>query len=282
MAHLVLNRLLWLEAATLLLGLILVEASVMLMELRRAIILDWFVTIVPLIWLNVSILFVFLFVRLGFGSAGQTRSESGEPEGRAGKLLSPDPRSLQSASRRPWFKPWWAGIALGYGLVYMFLQGTLVVDPSGHLVPVISVFESPIGYGPGLAWAPTTTFGLLLRPYTLAATVALSLFSGLVLTLLLVFLSAGREAMKAVPGPLAGLGVICPTCIGTPATGLFLAYVTPAVAFVGLGPASLFSVTLAISTGILMGTLLLLWVTASWLTRLLSRVGALPHAAGNP
>src|SRR5439155_2033896 len=96
---------------------------------------------------------------------------------------------------------WFIG-ALAYALAYAFLQGILVVDPSGSLQPVFVVIESAIGYGPGIAWAPTTTFGVQLRPYSLAAAVVLSLFSGLVVDLSIQVDSRGQQVVRGLHSPL--------------------------------------------------------------------------------
>ncbi|MFQ5839022.1 MAG: hypothetical protein ACE5HJ_09640, partial [Thermoplasmata archaeon] len=266
------SRLLRLEMAAILVALIVVETGAILLELRSAIILDWFIALVPLVWLNLSLLFVYAFLRQLYGTRVGSRASSQASENRMRRLFRPDFQALQAAVKRPFMRLLWVGSGFAYGLIYMYLQGILVVDPAGDLVPVISILESPIGYGPALAWAPTTTFGLLLRPYTFAAAVALSLFSGLVLTLFVAVISASREAIRALPGPLAGFGVMCPACVASPATGLFLAYLTPAVTLAGLASTSVFSLTLAVSTLLLITTFLLLWMTTSWLSRIL--VGA--------
>jgi hypothetical protein len=264
------SRLLWLELAAILVALMTLEAGAILIELRTSIILDWFIALVPLVWLNVSVLFVYAFLRQLLYRVPATEAPGGPRRGLP-NLLRVDFAALKAALQRPVMKLLWVLSGLVYGLLYMYLQGMLIVDPAGDIVPLFSILESPIGYGPAVAWAPTTTFGFLLRPYTLAAAVALSLLSGLVLALFASLFAASREAVKALPGPIAGFGVMCPACVASPATGLFLAYLAPAVTLAGLGSASIFSVTLAVSTALLLTALLLLWTTAAWLSRIHSR-----------
>jgi hypothetical protein len=167
------------------------------------------------------------------------------------------------------FRRIWALSAGVYALAYMFLQGILVADPSGSIEPIFTDLESPIGYGPGIAWAPTSTFGVQIRPYSIAAAVVLSLLSGLVVALSLQVVISRRRAATALPAPLLGLAVMCPACVGAPLSGLFLAYLAPAAGMGGMGAASAFSRMLVISTTLLITTLLLLWIVIS----VLSRVG---------
>src|SRR5207247_10833552 len=87
-------------------------------------------------------------------------------------------RSLRARPNR--MRRVWAIASVAYAVAFGYLQGIFVVDFSGSLQPVSVVIESAIGYGPGIAWAPTTTFGVQLRPYSVAAALTLSLLSGLV------------------------------------------------------------------------------------------------------
>src|SRR5207249_9648214 len=164
------GRVLGAELAIVLAALLFAETGVILLELRTDRILDWFVSLVPLIWIDVSVLFLYAFFRLYFSA----RIESPASEGvwaRAIPFLFPNFQVIRARGKR--FRRVWFIGALAYALAYAFLQGILVVDPSGSLQPVFVVIESAIGYGPGIAWAPTTTFGVQLRPYSLAAAVVL-------------------------------------------------------------------------------------------------------------
>src|SRR5205823_11237226 len=182
-------------------------------------------------------------------------------------FLVPDFRSLRDRGRT--FRRAWGFAAVAYAVAYALLQGIIVVDLSGSLQPVSVVIESAVGYGPGIAWAPTTTIGVQLRPYSVAAALALSLLSGLVFALALRAIATNRRTTRAIPGPLLGFAVMCPACAGGPISGLFLAYVAPIAFMGGMGSASAFSRLLGLSTVLLVVTLLLLWTVISFMTNVL-------------
>ena len=186
---------------------------------------------------------------------------------RVSAFLVPNTRVLRGGTR---LRKVWAISAVVYAATYAFLQGVFVLDLSGSLSPVFVVIESAIGYGPGIAWAPTTTFGIQLRPYSVAAAASLSLLSGLVFALAFQVISTtGQRAARALPGPLLGFAVMCPACASGPVSGLFLAYVTP-IAFMGeMGSASAFSRLLGASTLLLIVTLVLSWTMISFFTNVL-------------
>jgi hypothetical protein len=144
---------------------------------------------------------------------------------------------------------------------------------------VFVVIESAVGYGPGIAWAPTTTFGVQLRPYSVAAAIALSLLSGLVFALAFQVVTRSRRATRALPAPLLGFAVMCPACASAPLSGLFLAYVAPIAFMGGVGSASEFSRLLGFSTVLLLVTVILLWILISFLSNLLPS-GAPARAPG--
>jgi hypothetical protein len=266
-------RIVWLEVSILLLALLFAEFGEVLHEIRTDVVLDWFVTLVPLIWINASILILYAFFRLYFTpefvparTVAAVRSVS--------TFLVPNTRVLRGS---PHLRKVWAISAIVYAVTYAFLQGVFVVDLSGSLSPMFVVIESAIGYGPGIAWAPTTTFGIQLRPYSVAAAASLSLLSGLVFALAFqVITSTNQRPAKALPGPLLGFAVMCPACAGGPVSGLFFAYVTP-IAFMGeMGSASAFSRLLGASTLLLLVTLILSWAMISFLTNV-----ALPDVPAN-
>src|SRR5207253_10648337 len=134
------------------------------------------VSLALLTWTNVSVVVLYAFFRFYFSPDLAPTAETV----RTGPVpfLVPNFRILRDRGktfRRPW------GIAaVAYALAYALLQGILVVDLSGSLQPVFVVIESAVGYGPGIAWAPTTTFGIQLRPYSIGAAFVLSLLSGFV------------------------------------------------------------------------------------------------------
>src|SRR5207247_6253739 len=227
---------------------------------------DWFVSLAPLIWINISIVVLYAFFRFYFtpdlAPAARTVRTG------AVLFLVPDFRSLRDRGRT--FRRAWGFAAVAYAVAYALLQGTIVVDLSGSLQPVFVVIESAVGYGPGIAWAPTTTFGIQLRPYSIAAAASLSLLSGLVFALAFqVIRTTGQRAARGLPGPLLGFAVMCPACASGPVSGLFLAYVTP-IAFMGeMGSASAFSRLLGASTLLLIVTLVLARTMISFFTNVL-------------
>lgn len=254
------------ELAAIGLGLVLIQLGTLFVELQTSSVTDWFITLAPLIWVNVSVLFVFaLFRQLHRGA-----HEAGTGLQSVWDRLKPDWDSLKRTVGRRRLRIIWLVGGLGYALGYALLQGILVVDVTGSIVVGAVFLPSPIGYGPGVAWSPVPSVGLLLRPYTLGAGVALSIYSGLILALFARVLSLSRRHLVGVSGPLASLAVICPACIATPATGLFVAYIAPAATLVGLGTLPLFSATLAASTTLLLISLFLLWWTVAWLSRILA------------
>src|SRR5438034_10916869 len=62
------GRVLGAELAIVLAALLFAETGVILLELRADRILDWFVSLVPLIWIDVSVLFLYAFFRLFFSA----------------------------------------------------------------------------------------------------------------------------------------------------------------------------------------------------------------------
>ncbi len=98
------RRLIWLEVAALLLALVLLEMGVVMLELRTAIIVDWFVSLAPLIWINVSAVSLYAFFRQLYGS----NSGVGVPEGRSTSAC----RSSFDRTSPP-FAPWSTGPGSG-------------------------------------------------------------------------------------------------------------------------------------------------------------------------
>src|SRR5881392_2235414 len=256
------SRIIWLELSILLLALLFAEFGEVLREIRTDVVLDWFVTLAPLIWIDASIVVLYAFFRL-YLTPELVPPRTSAAMKRVSAFIVPNTGVLRGGTR---LRKVWAISAV----TYAFLQGVFVVDLSGSLSPVFVVIESAIGYGPGIAWAPTTTFGIQLRPYSVVAAVALSLLSGLVFALAFQVISTtGQRAARALPGPLLGFAVMCPACASGPVSGLFLAYVTP-IAFMGeMGSASAFSRLLGASTLLLIVTLVLSWTMISFFTNVL-------------
>src|SRR3989442_442174 len=260
------TRIVWLELSLILLALTFAELGEVLRELRTDVVLDWFVSLAPLIWINVSVIVLYGFFRLYF-SPDLAPVPIQSVRGSAHPFLVPNFRILRAGAES--FRRVWGIAALAYAVAYALLQGIFVVDLSGSLQPVFVVIESAVGYGPGIAWAPTTTFGIQLRPYSIAAAFALSLLSGLVFALAFQVVATGRRTGRTLPGPLLGLAVMCPACAGGPVSGLFLAYVAPIAFMGGMGSASAFSRLLGFSTVLLVVALVLLWTVISFITNVL-------------
>ncbi|MFQ5919663.1 MAG: hypothetical protein ACE5I4_06425 [Thermoplasmata archaeon] len=262
------GRWIWWEATALLLGLVLVQGGLIFLELRTSLVQDWFVTLAPLVWLNASILVLYLFFRQ-LAAADLGLSDGGSKTVLSRRLFRPRFHALRRAFRPRAMKVAVALIALGYGILFAVLQGILVLSPNtvAPLGPLL--IGSPLGYGPALVWAPTPAFGLLLRPYTVAAAVALAVLSGVVLALFIRIARRDRPALTSLTGPLAGLAVLCPACFATPVAGLLAAYLAPAVTLIGLGTGAAFTLSLGLATVLLLASLILLWATVAWLSRLL-------------
>jgi len=244
------SRIIWLELSILLLALLFAEFGEVLREIRTDVVLDWFVTLAPLIWIDASIVVLYAFFRL-YLTPELVPPRTSAAMKRVSAFLVPNTRVLRGGTR---LRKVWAISAVAYAVTYAFLQGVFVVDLSGSLSPVFVVIESAIGYGPGIAWAPTTTFGIQLRPYSLAFQV---------------IRTTGQRAARGLPGPLLGFAVMCPACASGPVSGLFLAYVTP-IAFMGeMGSASAFSRLLGASTLLLIVTLVLSWTMICFFTNVL-------------
>src|SRR2546427_4864146 len=267
------TRIVWLELSLILMALSFAEFGEVLREIRTDVVLDWFVSLAPLIWSVASILVLYAFFRLYF-SPDLVPPKTGPAMRRASAFRVPNIRVLRARGRS--VRKVWAISALVYAVAYALLQGIFVVDLSGSLQPVFVVIESAIGYGPGIAWSPTPTFGTELWLYPVAAAAALSLLSGLVFALAFQVIATSQRAARTLPGPLLGLAVICPACAGGPLSGLFLAYVAPIAFMGGMGSASALSRLLRFSTLLLIVKLVLLWTAISVLPQVFPPDGPPP------
>ncbi|MFQ5986531.1 MAG: hypothetical protein ACE5KQ_04165 [Thermoplasmata archaeon] len=263
------SRWIWWEATALLLALVLVQMGFILLELQTAIVQDWFITLAPLIWLNAAILVLFVFFR-ELGSAEVPSPSQVVPgDDPPPRFMQPRFGAMREALRPPAMKVAVVLTAAGYAVIYALLQGILVLTPNALEPFGPLVLASPLGYGPALVWSSTQGIGILLRPYTVAAAVALAVLSGFVLVLFLRVVARDRQALASLSGPLAGLAVLCPACFVTPVAGLFVAYLAPAMTLLSLGGSAAFAFSLGLATALLLVSLLLLWATVAWLSRLL-------------
>src|SRR6266511_3850356 len=163
--------------ACLALGLVvgLIEASAITRDFARGDITDPWLALFPLLWIDLALLVVLL---LSLGFLTQTKSEGGTAHGWWARMV-PRFETLAAALRPGPLRARILLIGIAYAIILSFLQGIIVVDPSGALLPdgtaypVLDVTGGPIGWGPKLVWAPDPFFGVLLRPYTVAATALL-------------------------------------------------------------------------------------------------------------
>src|SRR2546428_650434 len=165
------TRVVWLELSLILLALTFAELGEVLRELRTDVVFDWFVSLAPLIWINVSILVLYAFFRLYFSpSVVHPTTE----RARAGAIpfLVPNFHILRTGANS--FRRAWGIASVAYAVAYALLQGIFVVDLSGSPQPVSAVLEGASASAPGFAWPPTTPFGAHPPPSSVAPAVALS------------------------------------------------------------------------------------------------------------
>src|SRR6267143_2610903 len=187
---------LWLELPLILSILIFIVFGVVLRELRTDVVLDWFVSIAPLIWINASVLTLYTFLRLYY-NPNLVPPSFGPSRTRGRVFLAPNFRAIREGGKT--LRRLWVGAAIVYAVVFAFFQGMLVIDPSGSIEPISTVLDSPVGYGPGFIWAPTTTFGIVVRPFSVATAFSLSLLSGLVVALSIRLFAVSRRSAALAP-----------------------------------------------------------------------------------
>src|SRR6267143_892757 len=136
-------RIVWLELSILLLALLFAEFGEVLHEIRTDVVLDWFFTLMPLIWFDASILVLYAFFRLYF-TPEFVPPRTDTALNHVSTFLVPNTRVLRGS---PHLRKVWAISAIVYAVTYAFLQGVFVVDLSGSLSPMFVVIESAIGYG---------------------------------------------------------------------------------------------------------------------------------------
>ncbi len=253
----------------------------------EGLIIDPWLAAVPVLWFDVALIGLLLFLwGLSFGGPPAARSGA-----RAWFALEfPAIRTvLRSAALRSWI----LGAAAAYAVLLMVLSGMIVVDPAGGApsgpsgYPFFEVFDAPLGWGPRIVWAPNPYFFVIVRPFTTAITVLLSLLAGFGIGLLGYVRRSARAsgvAGRGTAGAAAGLLVICPACAASPMFALFAGLLTPAAAgettaavSLALGP------VLAFSTAMLLVSVVLLWRGVARTSRLLpdakTAVGPLLPAA---
>ncbi|MDJ0269826.1 MAG: hypothetical protein NXY59_04635 [Aigarchaeota archaeon] len=249
-----------LEITLIVLLLLYFELLGLMRDLTTSLIYDWPPTLAPLVWINISIPFIYVFLR------NLITSNSTTNVGRFARLFSPNFSNLRTLAQNATFRKLWIVLSVLYFAAYGYLQGMIVVDISGGLEPRFLIVESSVGYGPVLVWSPACFFGVVLRPYILSAALALSLVGGFLMAAFISLLVLKQKIAAALPGPLAGLAVLCPTCLTSPAMGLILAYIAPTVVVLGIGTA-FFNFILTLSTILLVATLLIQWVALSIISR---------------
>src|SRR5881396_1549259 len=118
------TRIIWLEISLILLALTFAEAGEVLRELRTDVVLDWFVTLAPLIWINVSIVVLYAFFRTYFSP--DLAPTAGTVRAGAVPFLVPNFRIIRDRGKT--FRSAWGIAAAAYALAYALLQGIIVVD----------------------------------------------------------------------------------------------------------------------------------------------------------
>lgn len=237
----------------------LIEALSIARDFALGDITDPWLALFPLVWINLALL-VLLLLSLGF--LAQTRFTGGRARGWRAWLV-PRFETLAAALRPGPLRARILLIGIAYAIVLSFLQGIIVVDPSGALLPdgtaypVFDVAGGPIGWGPKLLWAPNPFFGVLLRPYTVAATALLSSLAAVGLGLMTYRRGRdkARTGVRGFASAFAGGLVVCPACAASPATA-FLGSLVAGGAAGGVAVGSL----VAVST-----VMLFVSVTAMWI-----------------
>ena len=260
-----LHTLIWREIDTLSLILFLIsfEAIALLYDLRTSIIYDWTPIIFPFIWINTSILFTYLLLKYLYL---KRESASWNEGNRYMRYLSPDFRNLSIILSNRKVRVLLFIAAISYFTIYSYLQGMLLIDLGGGIETRFSIVYTLFGYGPVIIYAPTKFLAIVVNPYLLSAAIALSIYSGLSITLLIVLITSLKKVKKILPAPLLGLSVVCPTCILSPATAFFISTLSISSA-IFTGSLPLQNLLYILSTILLISTLTLLWISISILSK---------------
>ena len=233
-----------------------------------------FLALFPVLWLDLALVVLLVLAwGLSFGGTPATQ-HPGRPSWRS--WFMPDFETLRRALAAPVVRHHVMIIGAVYALVLMLLQGVIVVDFDGAHVPQSTTFPyvdasgGPPGWGPRLLWAPNPYVAVLLRPYTVAVTVLLSVLGGLGLGLVASNWRARRSGprrLRNVAGAVTGVLVVCPACAASPAFAFLSGLVAPAAG----GGAALASFQIgrlvAFSTGMLVVSAFALWIGLARISR---------------
>ena len=228
-------------------------------ELRYSIITDWSVIIAPLLWINITVPFLYYLLKK---LLIQGNSRVGVKMGRLAKYFQPDFTNLRRIIGLRRVKILWAILFLAYFIIYSYLQGVIVIDPAWRLEPTLVIFQGTVGYGPVIVWSPGGVIGFVFRAYLFSAALTLSFSASLVLTLFLLMFLSRWSIKRVLPAPLTGFAVLCPTCFTSPAAAIILTFISLTT------PIPIFSILLMASTTLLIISLTLIWIALSLLSRI--------------
>ncbi len=221
-----------------------VEGYILLNQIRNSVITDWITVLTPLTWINISIVNLFVFFRL-------LKSSS--------KLLI-----IKRYTYNKRFPILWILFSIAFFLIYSFVQGSMVLDFSGSMSPRFSVVDSLIGYGPTVIIILSQNLGFILTPYTFAAAITISIFAGLLITLIIILRALGY---KLVLSPITGFTVICPTCMLNPIIGFLSGYLSMASILTGIISTSIASTLYVLSTVLYIASLTFMWIALIIISR---------------
>ncbi len=251
------------DTLTFLFFLILIEAIGIYVDLRTSVIYNWIPILTPLIWIDVSFIFIYLFLKGFF----LNKAPNNEDNYLVTRYFKPNYRNLSKVLRYKGVRILLIVSTASYFIIYSFIQGMFLIDIAGSIEPRFNIVPTIIGYGPVLIIAPSNYFMFVITPYLLTAALTLSIFSGLAITLLTVTFISGRKVRKMLPTPLLGLAVVCPTCILNPFTAILFSTISvTSTLVVSSIPAQTLIFTL--STTLLITTLILLWISISVLSKI--------------
>jgi len=243
--------------------LLILELYGLILEMRTAIIYDWLVVLAPFVWINFSALYLYyLFREL------TTSRSSQAPVGRRWYIyFRPDFTNLRRVIRNRRVKLMWFFFSSAYFLLYSYLQGVLAINPSGGMETRFLIVYGSVGYGPAVVWVPIEYFGIVMRPYLTLAALAISISSGLIITLFILLLLGKRRVLNMFPASLMGFTVLCPTCLTSPVSAFLIAFTAGLASTAGFAFSSLFAAVLAVSTILLVVSLILIWMSISVLSK---------------
>jgi len=249
------------DTTTLFFILILLEAIAILIDLSNTYIYDWIPILLPLLWINVSIIAIYSFFR----SLVEGRTPTSR--GRYSRLLNPDFKNLKFLFRNKGFKALFIGIAIAYFIIYAYLQGMITLDFSGGITPRVSVLPTIFGYGPVVIIAPTNYIEIFISPYIFTAALAISILSATVISMTISTLASFERVKKVLPTPIIGFAVVCPTCVLSPATAILTSLFSIGSSIIAVSIPT-YTLLFTVSTILLLLTLIMLWVSISMMSRI--------------